>query len=110
MSITQRSTIHHQHGADRALLGLSRDGCRNADQRTGYDSMNAQIVAFRDIANSGDGDPASLCEWANDLQRRLEQAEARRDYAIALAGVEEPAIAAGALFNVTLYAAVEVYA
>lgn len=101
-----KRSIHVQHGEDRAVLGLSREGCRNADQCAGYDAMRNQMAAFDMAALDAD----ALCEWAAHLQRRLEAAERRRAWAIALAGEHQTVVAAGVVFDVAVYNRVEVFA
>lgn len=101
-----RRHIHTQHGADRAILGLSRTGCRNDEQRSGFDAMTAEIAAWHRIAADNVDDEG----WGAQLQGRLEAAERRRAYAIQIAGTHETVLAAGAVFNVAIYNAVEVYA
>lgn len=101
-----RRHIHAQHGADRAVLGLSRTGCRNDEQRAGFDAMTAEIAAWHRIAADEVDDEG----WGAQLQTRLEAAERRRAYAIQLSGTHETVVAAGAVFNVAIYNQVEVYA
>jgi len=104
--VNSRNDIHHQHGADRAILGLTRAGCRNAAQLSGFDAMTAEIAQWHDVTAQNIDDDG----WGAELQRRLEAAERRRAWAIALAGTHETVIAAGAVYNVAVYNAVEVYA
>ena len=101
-----RRHIHTQHGADRAILGLSRTGCRNADQLAGYDAMRAEIAAWHMVAADNVDDEG----WGAELQARLEAAERRRAYAIQLAGTCETVVAAGQVYDVAIYNRVEVYA
>lgn len=101
-----RRHIHTQHGADRAILGLSRAGCRNADQLAGFDAMRAEIANWHHITADSVDDEG----WGAQLQARLEAAERRRAYAIQLAGTHETVLAAGQIFNVAIYSRVEVYA
>jgi hypothetical protein len=100
--------VHYTHGADRAILGLSRAGCRNAEQRRGYDEMTGRIRGYQMLVTSEAND--ELDRFAAELQARFEMAEQRRSYALMLSGQTETAIAAGSLFEVTVYQSVEVYA
>lgn len=108
--VCRRHSVHFQHGEDRAILGLARTGCRNADQFAGYDAMKVHMMAFNDSLINGGMTDEDQEAWASELQRRLEAAERRRAWAIALAGTHETVIAAGRVFDVAIYEKVEVYA
>jgi hypothetical protein len=100
--------VHYTHGADRAILGLSRDGCRNAEQRRGYEEMTGRIRGYQMLVTEGEAND-QVDRFAAELQARFEMAEQRRSYALMLSGQTETAIAAGSLFEVTVYQGVEVY-